>query len=1140
MCYVLNIIISPICVKRLLQIVGSSGLIWITLILFGTPLAIGQTPPASLDADFFESRIRPILIDRCYSCHSAQAEKLKGGLLLDSSEGILRGGEHGPILVPLAPEKSRLIEALRWEDEETRMPPKKQLEPTKVEDFVRWVEMGATLPTQKVTGGLASKVTTKGENHWAFKPPRLVTPPVVKGIGWVNTPIDAFVLHRLETEGLDPSPAAEKRVLIRRAYYDLTGLPPHPEVVEAFVRDTRPQAYVQLVEKLLASPQYGERWGRHWLDVARYADTKGYIYSDREEGRFVHSHLYRDWVVQSFNRDLPYDRFLLQQLAADRLELTKTDQNGPIPPMAGLGFLTLGRRFLGVTHDIIDDRIDVVMRGMQGLTVACARCHDHKFDPIPTQDYYSLYGVFNSSSETMVRLEDPNPQIPTDDNFETELKKRQKKLTDSYEKRKSEVIDRLRSKVRDYWLALPDVDKLPTEDHYEIRGSDDINPTVVRQWQQYLFQNSKSFHPVFAPWHVLSKIPSRDFSTKARPAFESLTTADNGKLNPIIKLALEKQFPTNLMELAQVYGDIFHNLYQEVAAAPEPDRTAGLRPDQRLWADALFATNSPARVPRGPLADTEWFFDEGGRVEFGKLQAEIERWINQSHSSPPFAVIMEDRQELRNPRVFKRGNPASPGEEVPRQYLQIIDGPSRKPFQQGSGRLEMAQAIASPLNPLTARVMVNRVWLHHFGRGLVSTPSDFGTRADPPSHPELLDYLAVRFMQEGWSIKKLHRLIMFSNVYRQSSNPIGSSSVARTKDPDNALYWRMNSSRMHLEPLRDSVLQVSGSLDQRLGGRPSPLFDKEYSTRRALYGFVDRQFLPGAFRVFDFPNPDLSNPQRVHTTVPQQALFLMNNAFLADNARNLLSRPEIVQAKSDASRIEALYRLVYQRAPEVREAKAMRAYFKTAAQLPPEPSSKLGPPAWSFGHGKFDTNTSRLSGFMPLPHFTGQAWQGGAKWPDSTLGWVQLTAEGGHAGDDQDHAAVRRWTSPITGTIRISGKVEHSTEEGDGVRAWIVSNRLGVIGHWIVHNRKEEIKFPEVSVITGDTIDFVVDRRDGLHHDEFLWAPKISFIAAVGNEREWNAKADFSGPPIPPPTPLTAWENFAQSLLLANEFVFID
>ena len=1131
--------ISLTCLRKLQQILGSPALCWMTILFVGTHLVSAEALSKNEELDFFESRIRPILIDRCYSCHSVHAEKLKGGLHLDSSEGILRGGEHGPILVPKAPEKSRLIEALHWYDDETRMPPKKKLESAQIDDFVKWVALGAPLPRSKAIQSATTNANAKGVNHWAFQAPKMNPPPVVKRPAWVNTPVDAFILHRLEAKGLTPSPVAEKRTLIRRAFYDLTGLPPRPEEVDDFVRDTRPQAYAQMIEKLLASPNYGERWGRHWLDVARYADTKGYVYTDREEARFVHSHVYRDWVVQSFNRDLPYDQFLIQQLAADQLETLHSTEDDPIPPLAGLGFLTLGRRFLGVTPDIIDDRIDVVMRGMQGLTVACARCHDHKFDPIPTQDYYSLYGVFNSSSETMRRLVQTNAPNPLHADFEAGLKQRQQKLAESYEKRKSEMIDRLRSRVRDYWMALPEVDKLPPDDHYEIRTVDDLNPTVVRQWQQYLFQNSKSFHPIFAPWHVLSRIPARDFATKGRPAFESLKAGEGAGLNPIIKTALEQKFPTNLNELAQVYGDIFQKLYQEVAAAPEPDRTAGLRPEKRPWADALFATNSPARVPIGSLADTEWFFDEGGRVEFGKLQAEVERWINQSTNSPSFAVILEDRQEIKNPRVFKRGNPANPSEEVPRQFLQIIEGADRQPFRRGSGRLEMAQAIASPLNPLTARVMVNRVWLHHFGRGLVSTPSDFGTRCDPPTHPELLDYLAVRFMQEGWSIKKLHRLIMLSNVYRQSSTAM-EPAMARTRDGQNTLYWRMNSSRVHLEPLRDSILQVSGALDLRLGGRPAALFDNDYSTRRALYGYVDRQFLPGTFRVFDFPNPDLSNPQRGHTTVPQQALFLMNNAFLADNARKLLSRPEILQAKSEASRIEALYRLVYQRAPEAREAKAMHAFFKATAQIPPESTALLEPSVWSYGYGKFETNTSRLSGFLPLPHFAGQAWQGGQKWPDATLGWVQLTAEGGHAGDDQAHAAVRRWTSPINGLVHISGRVEHSTKEGDGVRAWIISNRLGVLGHWTLHNSKEEVKLPDVSVMRGETIDFVVDRRDGLNHDEFLWSPKIKHSAAVGDERDWSAKADFSGPPAPQPIPLTAWENFAQSLLLANEFVFID
>lgn len=1128
---------EPICQSASQLSLTSWGLRWIVLICAATGLLSAAEPASNSGLDFFERRIRPVLIEQCYSCHSANAEKLKGGLLLDSLEGMLKGGEHGPVLVAHHPEKSRLIEAIRWEDEDTQMPPKKKLTPIQIDDFVAWVTMGAPAPVLTSDRNKQPVNPTKGSTHWAFQPPILATPPLVRRPEWLHTPVDAFILKGLENKGLSPSPTASRRTLIRRAFYDLTGLPPKAEEVESFVADTRPQAYAHLIEKLLASPFYGERWGRHWLDVARYADTKGYIYTDREEARFVHSYLYRDWVVQSFNNDLPYDRFLLHQLASDQLGDSHKSENGQIPPVAGLGFLTIGRRFLGVTPDIIDDQIDVMMRGMQGLTVACARCHDHKFDPIPIQDYYSLYGVFNSSSDTMVRLGNTNTTGRSE--FESGLAQRQQKLSETYEKKKSELVDRMRAKVRDYWVALPGVDKLPTDDHYEIRGLDDLNPTVVRQWQQYLFQSSNRFDPLFAPWHSLSRIPARDFSTEASPAWTQLKATQGTNLNSMIRIAMDQKFPADISELARIYGDIFHKIYEEVSAAREPDRTAGLSPEKRPWSSVLFGPSSPARVPSGSLADIEWLFDEGGRVEFGKLQSEIDRWINQSTNAPAFAVILQDRPEPRVARVFKRGNPATKGEEVPRQFLKIVAGPDRQRFQNGSGRLEMAEAISSADNPLTARVMVNRVWMHHFGRGLVSTPSDFGTRCEPPSHPELLDYLAVRFMSEGWSVKNLHRIIMLSNAYQQSSTA-SEPTLALQRDPENRLYWKMHSSRIHLEPLRDSILKSSDSLDQTIGGRPVSIFDSNLSTRRTLYGFVDRQFLPGVFRVFDFPNPDLSNPQRSLTTVPQQALFLMNNSFLAENARNLLARPEVRHAQSETAKINELYRAVFQRLPEKSEWRVMRTFLKATARLPVEPVVEPAPPAWSYGYGKMDTNTLHLQSFTPLPFFKSGAWQGGDVWPNPHLGSVRITDIGGHTGNDPDRAAIRRWKSTFAGSIRITGHIEHPSKEKDGIRAWIISDKQGSLASWTLSNKKEMVALPAVSVQKGETINFVVDLGADQSSNEFLWAPIIKRVGNVADEVEWNAQKDFSGPPAPPPVALTAWENFAQSLLLSNEFVFID
>ncbi len=503
-----------------------------------------------------------------------------------------------------------------------------------------------------------------------------------------------------------------------------------------------------------ASPNYGERWGRHWLDVARYADTKGYVFT--EERRYPYSYTYRDYVIRAFNDDLPYDQFIMQQLAADQLPLGDDKR-----PLAAMGFLTLGRRFLNNTHDIIDDRIDVTMRGLQGLTVACARCHDHKFDPIPTKDYYSLYGVFASSVE------------PAD---------------------------------------LP----------------------------------------------LLGK-PER---TEATIAYEA---------------ELKKR--------------------QEVVTKFKEDHKAELSANNRKFRDELKG-----------------------------LEKKVEQWKVSGPASPPRAMILADAPKPRTPRVLVRGNPGNPGPEVPRQFVEVLAGEGRKPFTKGSGRLELAQAIAAQDNPLTARVLVNRIWQHHFGAGLVRTPSDFGLRGEPPTHPELLDWLAATFVEQGWSIKQLHRTILLSSVYRQSSE---GDAKTTANDPENRLLGRMNRQRLDFEALRDSLLFVGGRLDTTAGGPGVEITTAPFPTRRTVYGFIERQNLPGVFRTFDFASPDTCTAQRHTTTVPQQALFLMNSPFVVEQAKRSAARTNGIV--KEELRIDRLYRMALGRAAEADElATALR--FLSAAK----------------------------------------------------------------------------------------------------------------------------------------------------------------------------------------------------------------
>jgi Protein of unknown function (DUF1553) len=648
-------------------------------------------------------------------------------------------------------------------------------------------------------------------------------------------------------------------------------------------------------------------------------------------------------------------------------------------------------------------------------------------------------------------------------------------------------------------------------------------------------------------------------------------------VNLLVLRSLTETPPQSMRDVAERYGKLLahvHQRWQEAIQAAVTNKTAlpvALpNPGEEELRQVLYGSASPVNIPVLATGDLEWYFDEPTRVELAKLHSEIERWIINSQGSPLYAVILEDRALQRNPRVFLRGNPANKGEEVPRQFLEVVTGKNRGPFKVGSGRLEMAQMIAGEKNPLTARVMVNRIWLHHFGAGLVQTPSDFGTRSEPPSHPELFDWLALRFIADGWSIKKMHRLIMLSSVYQQCSDisrlereasrtltasgenesndhPTQRSGLSPAQvDPENRLLWRMNRQRLDFESMRDSLLAVSGQLDLRMKGKAAELTKRPFLKRRTVYGFIDRQFLPGVFRVFDFANPDMHAPQRYNTTVPQQALFFMNGPFVVEQARSLASLAGISAVQDPAEGIRKLHRLVYQHDPTLRQAELGLRFIKMALTepLPELPKPVISP--WLYGFGEYNEKAQRVESFRALPHFTGEAWQGGPEWPDPKLGWVQLKAEGGHAGNDLQHAAIRRWVAPHNGIISITGVIQHAHKEGDGIRARIVSSRAGQLGSWTLHNKKEETKIESIELKKGDTVDFVVDYNADLNNDDFVWVPllKITEPSTVNSggdyATEWDGKKEFSGPPEPPAQPLDAWEKYAQVLLLSNEFIFVD
>lgn len=973
---------------------------------FGAPLpparADAAAPPASSDPaalEFFEEKIRPVLATNCYSCHGADAQM--GGLRVDSRAALLKGGKTGPALTAGDPAKSLLIAAVQ-QSGALKMPLGGRLKAPEIAALSVWVKGGAPWPESVPTVGAdpttSYTLSPAQKRFWSFQPVTRPVPPPVKNAAWVRTPIDRFVLARLEARGLAPAPPADKRTLIRRATFDLTGLPPAPAETDAFLRDKSPDAFAKVVDRLLASPRYGECWARHWLDVARYADTKGYVFG--EDRSYPDAYTYRDWVIHAFNADLPYDQFVKQQIAADRLPRPGDDPRS----LAALGFLTVGRRFLNQEPDIINDRIDVTMRGFQGLTVACARCHDHKFDPIPTKDYYSLYSVFASSREASPVIAARAVAAPYEDY--------RRQLDDAEQKERQLVlaqIEALRARQQNHDAAL--------------------TPAVLQALQE--------------------------------------TGAGN------------RPSPENLARLEPVFA---------------PDAIAALK--SLRDAAATLRRKAPPK--------------------------------------PETAMAMEDLPTPVHQRIFKRGNPGNPGDEAPARFLQILSPPHRQPWAGGSGRQELAQAIASKTNPLTARVFVNRVWLYHFGAGLVRTPSDFGKQGERPTHPELLDYLASTFMAGGWSLKRLHRQIMLSATYRQSCDTPSpkANEKALAADPENRLLWHMNRRRLEFEAMRDNLLCVAGTLDARAVGGPSvDLWTEPFPRRRTLYGFIDRQNLPGVFRTFDLASPDATSPQRFVTTVPQQALFFLNSPFVAQQARALAARPDF-GGQDDAQRIRALYQNLFGRLPDAEEVALGRQYLHAAPSAPPRPVQ----PLWRYGYGRYDQAAQRVRAFTPLPAFTKSGWHGASGLPDPHLHWLLLTADGGHPGADAEHAVIRRWTAPSDGAVKIGGLLKHAQEQGDGVRGRIVSSRSGLLGEWVVHHGEAATDVADTPVRKGDTLDFVVDCRAADGYDGFGWAPTLT---RQDGSASWSAQAQYRGPDEPLAR-MTNWERYVQALMMTNEFIYVD
>ena len=906
--------------------------------------------------EFFEKRIRPILAQNCYECHSS-ATKAKAGLALDTREALLAGGNSGEAIEPGKPEASLLIKAVRRADPKLVMPPKTALSAEQVADLETWIRLGAPDPRVGPPAAGARKVfytEAQARSHWAFQPLSRPQVPATKD-SWVRNPIDAFIRESQRAAKITPAPAADKRLLLRRAHYDLTGLPPTLAETEAFCADTAPDAFAKVVDRLLSTPQYGERWGRYWLDVARYADNSGdRAGGNRPDPAFPFAWTYRDWVIEAFNTDKPYNQFIMEQIAADALPGARRED------LAALGFITVGKRFMNDANEVIDDRIDVVSKGFMGLTVSCARCHDHKFDPIPTADYYSLHGVFASSQDDRPALAD-NSDTPAYRDYMAAREKVQKEAHEYALREYNTLLSDLTKSSADYLMQAQRLldGKTASKQAAAVAREASLNTAAFEQWAASLAAWKKQPNPVFDPWFQFAGLPEKEFAAAAK-ALAGRIAAGEGtvKANPIVAKAFAGAEPKSLREVANIYAGVFSAVEKQMkgqyptahllAATGRPEaggaqrrRVAAREPAVPALADpdseALRQMVFEVRTPLG-LDPREVGRFVGNRVR-NRQQTMLEALtqLDITHpGSPVRAMAIKDAPQVRDSRILIRGERTNLGDRVPRQFLNLVEGAARKPFSEGSGRLDLARAIAGPTNPLTARVIVNRVWQWHFGEGIVRTPSDFGLRGEAPSHPELLDWLSQWFINEGWSIKKLNRLIMSSGVYQQAST--GSRDFSEA-DPANKLLWKWPVRRLDLEAMRDTLLAAGDNLDPARRGPPANLLTG--STRRTVYGYVNRAELPGMFQVFDFANPDMSSAERIETTVPQQALYLMNSPFVLEQSRRLAARSVVQQGQTPKDKVSALYEILFQRAPTAAETAAALAFVEQ--QKPVEPAPKATP-----------------------------------------------------------------------------------------------------------------------------------------------------------------------------------------------------
>ncbi|MBL63392.1 MAG: hypothetical protein CMI30_08270 [Opitutae bacterium] len=870
--------------------------------------------PTPDQVTFFESKVRPVLAANCFRCHGEEPSKEpKAGLVLTTLKGMLQGGESGPALIPGNLDKSRIIEAIRYRNENMSMPPKKPLKSAEVKVIEEWVSMGAPWPgfegeivLQAVEDGEPYDWAKFRKEHWSFQPVVKKELPAVKQADWPRDDLDRFVLARLETAGLKPNGPADKRVLIRRATLDLTGLPPTSAEVKAFLADTSKDAFAKVVDRLLDSERYGERWARHWLDVARYSDGLG-GFGDGQD--LPNAWRYRDWVVKALNADLPYDDFIRRQIAGDLIQ--------PEPDALGTGFFAVGPTYKGDGGDpeatnvakaeTLSDRVDTFSRAFLGLTAACARCHDHKFDPITTKDYYAIAGIFNNT-RNVDKAVAPKEEVDAYNTGQAAIRKKQDEIKHWSEDLREDGSRALMRQADKYLVELYRYHEQRTiltgiADRNAYAKEKGLEPKRLEAWERSLkdLRNRGKF-PLLDVWFEKNAMKEGTEATEE----EIIASAKKfmERLEPILKSLEEKDVE---------------------------------------WRAKMASTGKRQGRPRAPGEDgvfIKHLRDGPCRVgnvnELGEAEKEKQKTLNEELAKmkkeappkPATAHVLADGGS-GNMHVALRGDLAKRGEVAERKFLRVLAGDAAVPYNKGSGRLELAESVVDPANPLTSRVMVNRVWQWHFGQALVRTPSNFGTLGETPTHPHLLDWLARDFMENGWSLKRLHRKIMLSATWQMSSEHAESKFA---KDGDNRLLWRMNPRKLDVESWRDSLLAASGELDLTLGGAPtSNIMD---SPRRTIYSKISRsgdRFASDAFlRLFDFPAPQSTSAQRAVSTVPQQYLFMMNSPFMIKRAAALAQ--DLSALGSDEERIQAAYERLYARPVDSREMEVGLAFLGTAEE----------------------------------------------------------------------------------------------------------------------------------------------------------------------------------------------------------------